>query len=229
MDQAPSSQPAVLFFDVNETLLDLFPLKESINNVLLESEGATLWFTTMLQYSLVMTVSGVHAPFPEIGVAALKMLAKNREVVLSDDDAKNAIRPLLALPAHPDVRPGLERLRQAGFKMAALTNSSSSGVKAQLEHAGITDLFDRQLSVESVGKYKPHTDVYRWAAQEMKARPEECMLVAAHGWDVAGAAWAGMQTAFIARPGQQMFPLARPADLIASGMEALAEQLLTQK
>ena len=37
---------------------------------------------------------------------------------------------------------------------------------------------------------------------------EECMLIAAHGWDVAGALWAGWRAAFVSRPGQQIFPLA---------------------
>lgn len=37
-------------------------------------------------------------------------------------------------------------------------------------------------------------------------QPNECMLVAAHGWDVAGAHGAGLQTAFVARERQQKFP-----------------------
>ena len=56
--------------------------------------------------------------------------------------------------------------------------------------------------------------------------PSECMLVAAHGWDVAGAKWAGMQTAFIAREGQQKFPLAVPPDLDLSDLTALADMLV---
>jgi hypothetical protein len=51
-------RPSVLFFDVNETLLDLSPLKQRIDKVLLTEGSATQWFTMMLQYSLVMTVSG---------------------------------------------------------------------------------------------------------------------------------------------------------------------------
>ena len=53
----------------------------------------------------------------------------------------------------------------------------------------------------------------------MLARP-------AHGWDVAGAKWAGMQTAFIAGEGQQKFPLALPADIDVSDLAALADTLV---
>lgn len=228
MDKLPTS-PSVVIFDVNETLLDLKPLKDSVDKILPAGGGSTLWFTTTLQYSLVMTVSGQHAPFHDIGVAVLKMLKENPDGVLVDNDAKAALRPLLSLPAHQDVKPGLERLREAGFRLATLTNSTAAGVKTQLDHAGLADFFERQLSVEAVGKYKPHVDVYRWAANQMGVEIGECMLVAAHGWDVAGAAWAGMQSAFIARPSQQMFPLSPPADVVVAGLDSLAERLVATR
>ena len=51
---------------------------------------------------------------------------------------------------------------------------------------------------------------------------------AAHGWDVAGAKEAGMQTAFIARPGKALYPLAKQPDYIVKNLEELAS-LLTEK
>jgi 2-haloacid dehalogenase len=43
----------MIFFDVNETLLDLTPLKASVGETLGgRPELATVWFTTLLQYSL---------------------------------------------------------------------------------------------------------------------------------------------------------------------------------
>lgn len=217
------THPLVLLFDVNETLLDLTPLTESITNVLLDERAPKLWFTTMLQYSLVMSVSGQHAPFSKIGAAVLEMVAKNYDVALSAADAAKALEPMTKLPPYPDVRPALLRLKEHGFRLAALTNSSQSGVDAQLKHAQLADCFEQQLSVESVGQYKPSKAVYDWAARQMGCDPDECMLVAAHGWDVAGAKWAGMQTAFISHPGQQLFPLAPEPDLYVADLTALAD------
>jgi len=214
-----------LLFDVNETLLDITSLKKSVATILGDPSASNLWFATMLQYSLVMTVSGQHAGFPDIGAAALQMLARDRAITLSDAEAKSALSSMRSLPPHPDVTLALERLRTGGWRMAALTNSSQAGVKAQLEHAGLEHFFERQLSVESVGKFKPHADVYLWAAQEMNVDPSECMLVAAHGWDVAGAKWAGLQTAFIVREGQQKFPLGPMPDIDVPDLADLASAL----
>lgn len=225
MSQQAPVRPAVLLFDVNETLLNLQPLEESIDTVLLENGASRLWFTTMLQYSLAMTVSGQYRALGEIGAATLQMMARNREVVLNDADAKEALKPMLSLQAHPDVRKALEQLKALGFRMATLTNSSTSACKAQLESAGIAELFERQLSVETTGKFKPHHDVYQWAAAEMGVAAADCMLVAAHAWDVAGAAWAGMQTAYIERAGSQVFPLAPAPTLSASDLDGLLKQL----
>ncbi|MBV8315779.1 MAG: HAD hydrolase-like protein, partial [Planctomycetaceae bacterium] len=79
------------------------------------------------------------------------------------------------------------------------------------------------------GLYKPHAHVYRWAARRVGVDVSECLLVAAHGWDVAGAAWAGMRTAFVARPGQQTFPLAPAPDLSIPTLKELSDQLAKLK
>lgn len=226
MDPLKRRRPVVLLFDVNETLLDLEPLQERIDTVLLENGSSKLWFTTMLQYSLVLTVSGKYEPLADIGAATLTMLARNRDVVLSKEEAKEALMPMLSLAPHRDVPGGLTRLKEAGFRMATLTNSSIAACKAQMDNARLTELFERQLSVETVGKYKPHADVYRWAAEEMSVPVEDCMLVASHAWDIAGAAWAGMQTAFIERAGNQSFSLALPPDVSASDLHNLMDQLM---
>ena len=117
------------------------------------------------------------------------------------------------------------RLRDADYRLVALTNSSKAAVADQMTHAGLTNFFESSLSVEDVGKYKPHADVYRWTAGRAGADVSECLLVAAHGWDVAGAAWAGMRTAFVARPGQQIFPLGPETDIMVPSLAELEGEL----
>ncbi len=221
------TRPEVIFFDVNETLLDLTPLKESVGEALGDRpELAPLWFTTLLQYSLVATVADRYSDFGEIGAACLRMVARNHGIELDEGAAERHLAPMRSLPPHPDVVPALERLRDAGFRLATLTNSSTAAVAEQMAYAGLTGFFESSLSVEEVGLYKPHAHVYRWAARRVGEDVSGCLLVAAHGWDVAGAAWAGMRAAFVARPGQQVFPLGSAIDLTVTSLGELPGALI---
>ena len=223
-------RPKVLFFDVNESLLDLGNLKKSIGKALGGREDLSpLWFTTMLQYSLVSTTAGQYVDFGAIGAATLRMVAANHDIQLTERKAKEALSPLRSLPPHPEVKEALRNLRNAGYKLVSLTNSSNEGVAMQFENAGLTDFFDESLSIEDVGKYKPHSDVYDWAAKKIGVQPHECLMIAAHGWDIAGALWAGWRGAFIARPGQQMYPLAPLPEITEPDLLKISEKLITLK
>lgn len=221
--------PKVLFFDVNETLLDLTVVKKQVGKALGGREDLLpLWFTTMLQYSLVTTASGQYKPFGHIGAAALQMVAANQDITITENEARTIISESMGnLPAHPEVKEALKELRNAGYKLVAFTNSSKDGLKKQFESAGLTEYFAELLSVEETGKFKPFTDTYAWGAKKMGIQPEECMLIAAHGWDVAGALWAGWRAAFISRPGQQNYPLAPKTEIIASDLKKVVDILVT--
>ena len=224
-------RPKVLFFDVNETLLDLTDMKEQVGQAL---EGRkdllSLWFTTMLQYSLVTTASGQYEHFGYIGAAALQMVAANNDIAISQEEARNTIvKSLRGLPAHPEVKTALAQLKNDGYKLVSFTNSSNEGVKKQFESAGLTAYFDERLSVEDIGKFKPFTDTYAWGARKMGVKPEECMLIAAHGWDVAGALWSGWRAAFISRPGQQLFPLAPQTEINEPDLLNISKKLIALK
>jgi len=225
------TRPKVLFFDVNETLLDLTDMKQVISEALNGRDDLLpLWFTTMLQYSLVTTVSGQYEHFGNIGAAALQMVAANNDIEISEEEArKTVLSSLRGLPAHPEVKEALANLKNEGYKLVSFTNSSNEGVKNQFESAGLTEYFEEQLSVEDIGKFKPSSEAYVWAARKMNVKPEECMLIAAHGWDVAGALWAGWRAAFVSRPGKQIFPLAPKTEINEPNLLKVSEKLITLK
>jgi len=220
-------RPKVLFFDVNETLLDLTAMKESVALSLGGRDDLlALWFTTLLHYSLVETAAGQYHNFDVIGAAALRMIGRNYGILLSEGEARAAIVPMRTLPPHEDVVPALASLRDAGFRMATLTNSSHAMVRSQIGHAGLSEFFEHLLSVESVRRFKPYTEVYHWAVDKMDVKAEDCMLVAAHGWDVAGALWAGCRAAFVARQGAQVYPLAPEPEIVEPDLKSVAERLV---
>lgn len=110
-----------LIFDVNETLLDLAPLKSSVGKALGgREELVPLWFSTILHYSLVETQTGSYHSLGEIGTATLMMVAKAQGIELKHQDAKAAVvTPILSLPPHDDVAAVLKCSPQTVFGSSA--------------------------------------------------------------------------------------------------------------
>ena len=218
-------KPKVIIFDVNETLLDMTPLKKSVGKALNGREDLLpLWFSTMLHYSLVETLTENYHSFGEIGTAALMMVAETQGIEISYDDAKKSIvTPLRSLPAHGDVVAGLKKLSKGGFGIVSLTNSSPIGVATQFKNAGLTEYFDNSYTVEAIQKYKPHLDTYKMVLNDLGIKPNEVLMVAAHAWDLAGAQKAGLQTAFIQRPGKVLYPNVEKPDYIVKDLNELVK------
>ncbi|CAL68399.1 haloacid dehalogenase type II [Christiangramia forsetii] len=214
-----------LIFDVNETLLDLDPLKTSINEALGNNQATDVWFAELLQYSLVESVTNTYHDFSEIAAAILKMNAKKYDKEFSEEEIKDILKPISQLEAYADVVEGLEKLQKTDLQLIAFSNGKPSVLKEQLEFAGLSKYFDKILSVDPVKKYKPHPETYEFVLKEAGTKKENSMMVAAHGWDITGAMRAGLRTAFIQRPGKFIFPLSQKPTIETSDILTLALEL----
>jgi 2-haloacid dehalogenase len=218
----------VQVFDVNETLLDLAALDPHFQRVFGDARVRQVWFAQLIQSALVATVTGAYRPFGQIALAALQMTAGQAGVELADADRDAIAAQLRQLPAHPEVPAALRRLQEAGLRLAALTNSTEEVARAQLEHAGLIDRFEQVLSADTVRRLKPAPEPYRHAAERLGLPVGQVRLVAAHAWDVAGAARAGCATAFVARPGKVLDPLVEPPpEIVGADLAEVADRILT--
>lgn len=215
----------VLVFDVNETLLDLRALDGPFEEVFGDPQVRREWFQQLLQSALVSTVTGPYADFGSIGRAALAMIAERRGHELSDEQTMRILGTIRELPAHPDVEGALERLHEAGYRLATLTNSTATVAEAQLINAGLAAHFERILSADAAHRLKPAAEAYQYAARELGVEMSRLRLVAAHAWDVAGALRAGCLAAFVARPGMVLDPLAPRPDVVGADLAAIADAL----
>ncbi len=216
----------VQVFDVNETLLDLGAMDPHFERVFGDARVRQAWFTQMIQSALVATVTGAYSQFGAIGMAALEMTAEQTGVELRDEDREAILGQMRRLPAHPEVPGALGRLREAGLRLAALTNSTEQVARAQLEHAGLIDVFELVLSADTVRRLKPAPEPYRMAAERLGVAVGEVRLTAAHAWDLAGAARAGCATAFVARPGKVLDPLVERPDVVGADLAEVADGIL---
>ena len=216
----------VLLFDVNESLLDLRALLPHFERLFGDGQVLYQWFGQVLQSAMLTVVTDAYSDFGKVARGALDMVAARRGVALSEDDRSAIVGGMRTLPPHPDVMPAMEKLHASGFRLATLTNSPPAVAKAQLENAGLTRFLEKIISVDEVKSLKPAAKVYQHAAATMGVAPEQTRLIAAHGWDVAGAMRAGCAAAFIARPGMVLEPLFEKPDIVAPDLLQVAERII---
>lgn len=223
-----SSGLQMLFFDINETVLNIAPLKSFINGSFNENIYE-LWFSKLLHYSLVSTVTGTFKDFLLLATDAINSVSVSKGFPINNSISEILCNILSSLPAYPDVENTLTQLKKKGFLLIALSNSSNRLLEKQLTNANINHLFDKKISVEDLGFYKPHTMVYNKAAELLDVSPQSCMLIASHDWDIYGALCAGWKTAFIQRSQYSQYILSEKPDWEIAELRVLTEILSINK
>ncbi len=219
------SNPIV--FDLVETLLDLSALDETFREVFGARRLRREWFSEILKNAFSLTAAGGWAEFSRIAEASLKVMEERYDHKFSWLRRRRILASMRRLPPYPDVLPGLEELKADGFRLAVLTNSSVKTAEEALGRAGALALFDEILSADRVKRLKPAPEPYRMAAKRLGIKPGKMLFVAAHAWDVRGAARAGCRTCFVRRPGQVLDELTPRPTLVVSDLRELAAVLKT--
>ena len=97
----------------------------------------------------------------------------------------------------PDVLAGMDRLRTR-FILGVLSNANIGLMTDMDRRAGM--VFDCMLGGEAGRAYKPMPQAYDNAAKILGLRTDQCLMVAAHDYDLDAAAERGMRTAYVHRP-----------------------------
>lgn len=216
-------------FDVNETMLDLSDLDPHFARVFGSDDVRGEWFSLVLRNALTLTIVGEYRDFGSVAGASLEMIAAVHGVELGEPDRAAVVATMRSLAPHPDVAPSLERLRSSGLQLVALTNSPPDIAEQQLINADLARYFDHMLSVHPTGKFKPHPDVYRHAANQVGEALHRMMMIAAHDWDIAGAMAVGMAGAYVTRQGMTLNPLFQQPTLTADTMDAIVGAILASR
>jgi 2-haloacid dehalogenase len=214
--------------DVNETLLDVGELDDFFVDLGGDVGARREWFDLLIHHALAVTAAGGYRPFGEIAGACLAPVVTRYEGTAGPEQQRELGQRLRRLPAHPEVAGAIGRLREAGFGVVTLTNSVAAVAEDQLANSGLRPLVDAVYSADQVRRLKPAPEPYRLVLEDRGVAPEEAVLVAAHGWDIVGAAAVGMATAFISRDGRVPLPAAEPPTIVAGDLEDAAAQLVAR-
>lgn len=217
---------SLLVFDVNETLSDMSPLAARFEDIGAPGHLAQIWFAELLRDGFALTVAGEAEPFSRLGAELLRVRLDGQDL---DRDLEDAVKHVLAgfaeLSVHPDVPEGLQELADLGVRLVTLSNGSAQVAQALLEGAGVRHLFERLLSVEDAGIWKPASGAYEYALAQCGVDAKDAALVAVHPWDTDGAARVGLGTAWINRTGGRYPGYFTKPDRSAVSLVDLARQL----
>lgn len=213
-------------FDVNETLLDLTALDDFFADLTGDPAARREWFDLMIHSALALTAARRYRPFGQIAAACLAPIAAARGRAVTSGHQRELGERLRELPPHPEVHDAITRLRAAGFRVVTLTNSVAEVAEDQLRNAGLRPLIDAVYSADQAGLLKPAPESYQRVLDAERVAPSGAVLIAAHGWDITGAAAAGLATAFVSRDGRVPLPGADVPTLVASDLEDVATQVI---
>jgi 2-haloacid dehalogenase len=218
--------PRVIVFDLIGTLLDLQAMDPHFERFFGDATVRKEWFTQTLQLAMAAVLTNAYEDFGVQADTGLEMTARHYKVSMLGEEKNLILSTLRKLRPFPEVAKNLQHLRDAGLRLAALTNSTAQVAEAQLTNAGLREQFELVISTDEIHCFKPSPEVYHLAAKGLNVQPEQLRLVSAHDWDVTGALRAGCAAAFIARPGQVMNPFGPQPEVRGADLGDVAEKIL---
>lgn len=219
-------RPAVIAFDVIETLFPLHPVREKMIEAGLPGSALAVWFARLLRDAMALELTGQYTGFPEVASAALKGIMAEHSIPSGQEQVEEVLAAMSALSPHDDVHPALELARSAGVRAMTLSNGSAESTKELLGKAGLSHLVERVISIDEVRHWKPARAVYLHAAQVARVEVHQMALVAAHSWDIQGAHQAGLVTGWLPRQEKQFSSVMQKSDVKGGTLMEVVSGLL---
>lgn len=163
------------------------------------AEIVSAWRQRQFDYQWLRASGEQYADFFQVTADSLGFAARSLGLALSPDIRAGLLDVYRELDVWPDAEPALNALKDAGLKLAFLSNMTASMLSRGIERAGLRGLFDCVLSTDQVRSYKPSRRAYALGADTLQLPNEAILFVASAGWDVAGAKWFRYPTYWVNR------------------------------
>lgn len=211
-------------FDVLETLLNLDPLAERLEQVGQPRAALGPWFMRFQRDAMALTLAGDFAAFTPVARQALRTETQH---TITEAAIEYVLEGFAELPAFPDAVPALRMLSEAGVRIGCLTVGDPHNTRRFLEGAGMADHVDQVVTAEMAGIWKPAPAIYRTAAEKLHTPLDRMALVAVHAWDCHGAKRAGALAGWCARLEGEPGDVFTPADVTGRDLIEVIDGLLT--
>jgi 2-haloacid dehalogenase len=217
-------KPVAVVFDLFGTLLDIASLRDAAATVASDPVAfVATWREKQIAYAFASAIMGTHEDFDAMTGHGLRFAASKHRVVLDAAAQARLIAAWENVSAYPDTVPVLQALHERGVRNAVLTNGTPATAAAAIANAGIAELLDVTLSVESAGVFKPDRRVYDLVTAHYGVAADRLIFVTSNGWDATGAATYGMRVAWCNRIGAPAETFGPPPAWTMIGLADLVE------
>ncbi|WP_440634720.1 haloacid dehalogenase type II [Candidatus Pelagibacter sp. HIMB1746] len=158
---------------------------------------ANYWRTTQLEYTWLRSLMKRHKDFWQITEDSLD---KSMSVFKIDNSMRDELLDLYKiLSPFEEVPEVLKSLKEKNFKLAILSNGTTSLLNELVQSNNLNNLFDDIFSVEEVGIFKPDSKVYDMPIKKYKIEKNEVAFLSANTWDVSGGGNYGYNSIWVNR------------------------------
>ena len=188
-----------IIFDAYGTLFDVNSAAKMCKNKIGNKweSFANYWRTTQLEYTWLRSLMGKHKDFRQITEDSLEKSMKAFQI---ESKMKNELLELYKiLSPYPEVKETLEKIREKKYKLAILSNGTTSLLNELVKSNNLQNLFDDIFSVEEVGIFKPSSKVYDIPIKKYKIQKQEVAFLSANTWDVSGGGNYGYNSIWVNR------------------------------
>jgi 2-haloacid dehalogenase len=215
---------------IRAVAFDAFPILDprpvfSLAKELYPERGVDLgnvWRTRQFEYMWLRTISGRYSDFWQVTDDALVFAAKAVKVELTPEKHAHLMEAYLKLQCWPEVPPALRSLRNAGIRLAFLSNMTAKMLEAGIRNSQLGGVFDHVLSTDRVKAYKPDPRAYQMGIDAFGLKRDQILFAAFAGWDAAGAKSFGYPTFWVNRQNQPGEELGVTLDANGANLDDLA-------
>jgi 2-haloacid dehalogenase len=193
------------------------------------AELSNVWRTRQFEYTWLRTVFGRYADFWKVTEDALVFAGKTLKLELSPEQRQRLMQAYLELKSYPDVLPALKSLREAGIRLAFLSNMTPHMLDSAIKSSGLEGIFEPSLSTDRVRVYKPDPRAYQMGIDAFTLKREEIVFAAFGGWDAAGAKLFGYPTFWVNRLNLPIEELGVAPDAIGENLTDLVDFVKARK
>ncbi len=168
----------ILLFDLDGTLVDSAPdlalalnrTLRDLNKVQYDEKIIRRWVGTgakvLVEHALSASLAGNEKLDPAQVNDALAIFLKHYQNCLCINST-----------LYDDVKEGLVRLKNSGFRLAIITNKSKAFTQPILISFGIDALFDILISGDTLAEKKPDPAQLHYALEQLNVSAEQCVMI----------------------------------------------------